>query len=96
MPSELETGQGIAGQKRPRARSRAVTPGGTCGRTAAAYRATAADAIASLASTDPCTEQSPMMRWDFLNVLCQQWQRYDQHHRAVMLVAAYSDMYRDT
>lgn len=67
----MGTGQGSAGQKRLRARSRAVTPGGTLGRTAAAYRATAADAIASLASTDPCTEQLPMMSWKAsLNVLC--------------------------
>lgn len=42
------------GQKRPKARSWAVTWGGTLGSTAAAYKVTAADAIASRASMDPC------------------------------------------
>ncbi len=44
----------VDGRNSPRARSTALVAGGTPGRTAAAYKVTAADDMASLARAEPC------------------------------------------
>lgn len=58
LPGVLGSAKWVAhcgGRNSPTARSRALTVEGTSGSTAAAYRATAADDIASRANAEPCT-----------------------------------------